>query len=117
MGARPLVAPGDVEGTVVADDGTRLFVRSRNGAHARDAVRAMLCDGILCDGFIWKYLWEGLAPTLPLTHFHYRGHGRSAGPVDEERIGVEAHAADLDRVRAEIGDPPCVLVGHSMGCQ
>ena len=24
-------------------------------------MRAFFCDGILCDGFIWKYLWNDLA--------------------------------------------------------
>jgi pimeloyl-ACP methyl ester carboxylesterase len=85
--------------------------------HGPGAVRAFLCDGILCDGFIWKYLWDDLAPVLPLTHWHYRGHGRSALPVDTARIDIAAHAADLLSVRQHVGDPPAVLVGHSMGCQ
>jgi pimeloyl-ACP methyl ester carboxylesterase len=80
-------------------------------------VHAILSDGILCDGFIWKYLWEALSGTLPLVHWHYRGHGRSAAPADPDRIDIPAHAADLGAVRRHVGDPPCVLVGHSMGCQ
>jgi len=80
-------------------------------------VHAILSDGILCDGFIWKYLWEALAGTLPLVHWHYRGHGRSAAPADPDRIDIPAHAADLGAVRRHVGDPPCVLIGHSMGCQ
>jgi pimeloyl-ACP methyl ester carboxylesterase len=80
-------------------------------------VHAILSDGILCDGFIWKYLWDDLAATLPLVHWHYRGHGRSAPPADPDRIDIAAHAADLGCVRHHVGDPPCVLVGHSMGCQ
>lgn len=94
------------------------------GAHStgprRDAggdVTAILSDGILCDGFIWKYLWEDLATLVPLVHWHYRGHGRSAPPADPDRIDISAHAQDLWAVRAQVGDPPCVLVGHSMGCQ
>jgi len=80
-------------------------------------VHAVLCDGILCDGFIWKYLWDELAPVVPLVHWHYRGHGRSQAPVDPDRIDIAAHAQDLDCVRRHVGDPPCVLFGHSMGCQ
>ena len=86
-------------------------------SHAEGAVRAFLCDGILCDGFIWKYLWEDLAPTVALTHWHYRGHGRSGPPSDPDRIDIAAHADDLMAVRRMCGDPPSVLVGHSMGCQ
>jgi pimeloyl-ACP methyl ester carboxylesterase len=80
-------------------------------------VHAILSDGILCDGFIWKYVWDELAPTLPLVHWHYRGHGRSAPPADPQRIDIAAHAEDLGCVRRHVGDPPCVLFGHSMGCQ
>jgi pimeloyl-ACP methyl ester carboxylesterase len=80
-------------------------------------VQAILCDGILCDGFIWKYIWDDLSGTLPLVHWHYRGHGRSATPADPERVDIAAHADDLDCVRRHVGDPPCVLFGHSMGCQ
>jgi pimeloyl-ACP methyl ester carboxylesterase len=111
--------PGTEQAFTVARDGTRLFVRSRLGIgeHASGGVRAILCDGIVCDGFIWKYLWEDLAPVLPLTHWHYRGHGRSAAPADPDRIDIAAHADDLTTVRRFVGNPPCVLVGHSMGCQ
>jgi pimeloyl-ACP methyl ester carboxylesterase len=98
-------------------DGTRLFVRQKDGEHPPDMPRAILCDGILCDGFIWKYFWNDLAPVLPLAHWHYRGHGRSALPADPERIDIPAHAEDLMAVRRHLGDTPCVLVGHSMGVQ
>jgi pimeloyl-ACP methyl ester carboxylesterase len=78
---------------------------------------ALLSDGILCDGFIWKYLWDALATRLPVAHWHYRGHGRSANPVDAEAIDIAQHADDLGHVRRHLGDPPVVLLGHSMGCQ
>lgn len=62
-------------------------------------------------------MWDELAALVPLVHWHYRGHGRSAPPVDPERIDIAAHADDLNGVRRHVGDPPCVLFGHSMGCQ
>jgi pimeloyl-ACP methyl ester carboxylesterase len=92
-------------------------VQTRAAGHDPSDVHAIFSDGILCDGFIWKYLWDALAPTLPLVHWHYRGHGRSAAPADPDRIDIPAHASDLGAVRRHVGDPPCVLVGHSMGCQ
>src|SRR5687768_10361932 len=97
-----------------APDGTKLYVRQRVGP---TSLTAVLCDGIVCDGFIYKYLWDELARTVSVAHWNYRGHGRSALPVDPERITVEAHASDLDAVRRHIGDPPVVLIGHSFGTQ
>lgn len=78
---------------------------------------ALLCDGLLCDGYIYKHLWEDLTEHLGLAHFHYRGHGRSAAPARSDAIRVEDHARDLDAVRAHLGDPPVVLIGHSFGTQ
>jgi len=80
-------------------------------------VTAVLCDGIVCDGFIYKYLWEDLGRIVSVAHWNYRGHGRSALPVDPRSIGVDAHAADLDAVRRHVGDPNVVLIGHSFGTQ
>jgi pimeloyl-ACP methyl ester carboxylesterase len=82
----------------------------------REAV-SVLCDGIACDGFIWKYLWEALASRMKVAHFHYRGHGRSKRPADGEQIDVPAHARDLRVIRRALGDPDVVLYGHSMGTQ
>ncbi len=95
-------------------DGTRIHVRHRRGP---SAVTAVLCDGIACDGFIWKYLWDDLARTISVAHWHYRGHGRSALPVDASAIELVDHAHDLTAVREAIDDPEIVLFGHSMGCQ
>lgn len=80
-------------------------------------VEVVFCDGILCDGFIWKYLWNDVADLCDVAHWHYRGHGRSGAPVDSSRIDIAAHAADLRSVRDDLGDRPVVLVGHSMGTQ
>lgn len=114
-------------------DGTRLYVRERpalqNGAGNRGAewrpsgasvhsdITTILCDGICCDGYIWKYLWDDLLDVTRVCHWHYRGHGRSAAPCNPQCIDIAAHARDLDAVRRHLGDGPVVLVGHSMGCQ
>jgi pimeloyl-ACP methyl ester carboxylesterase len=95
-------------------DGTRIYVRRREGP---SEVTAILSDGIACDGFIWKYLWDDLARTVSVAHWNYRGHGRSALPADPAAIELVEHAHDLDAVRRSLGDGPVVLVGHSMGCQ
>jgi hypothetical protein len=52
-------------------DGTRLFVhRKPGGSPSEGGVHAIFCDGILCDGFIWKYMWGALAPFMPVVHWH-----------------------------------------------
>src|SRR5713101_2551554 len=85
------------ESFALAADGTRLYVRERaETSLGQDAgLTTILCDGICCDGYIWKYLWDDLAPVTRLCHWHYRGHGRSASPRDPARIDVPTHAADL----------------------
>lgn len=107
--------PFEAAAFVSAEDGTRLFTHSTHVGSNR--VRAFFCDGIGCDGFVWKHLWPPVIERMPITHWHYRGHGRSSMPADPARIRIEDHASDLMRVRESMGDPPCVLVGHSMGVQ
>ena len=102
-----------VESRAEGPDSTGLYVRHREGPHPV----ALLSDGIVCDGFIYKYLWDDLAARMGVAHWNYRGHGRSGLPVDSRRVDVADHAADLDVVRHHIGDPPVVLVGHSFGTQ
>jgi len=102
------------EGFVAAADGTRLYVRERRGA---GALTAVLCDGIACDGFIWRYLVDDLLSVSSVLHWNYRGHGRSGAPVDPERIDIEAFVDDLEAVRDARLRGPSVLFGHSMGCQ
>ncbi|HEX2877575.1 MAG TPA: alpha/beta hydrolase [Polyangiaceae bacterium] len=86
-------------------------------AGAKAAPTVLLCDGLVCDGYIYRYLWDDLAAQLPVAHFHYRGHGRSGLPIDREQVDVVAHASDLNAVRDHLGDPEVVLVGHSLGTQ
>jgi pimeloyl-ACP methyl ester carboxylesterase len=111
--------PLESQHTVSAEDGTRLFVRTKSATEpqAKLPVQAVFCDGILCDGFIWKYLWNDVARGCDVAHFHYRGHGRSGAPVDKDRIDIAAHAADLSTVRKDLGDRKVVVIGHSMGTQ
>ncbi len=102
------------ESFATASDGTQLYVRRRQGA---SATHAILCDGIVCDGFIYKYLWDDLAHPFSVGHWHYRGHGRSGLPRDPEQIGVPDVARDLGAVRETLGSPPAILIGHSYGTQ
>jgi pimeloyl-ACP methyl ester carboxylesterase len=114
-------APPTIESFAIAADGTRLYVRRRVADREVSSggrwPTALLCDGLVCDGFIYKYLWDDLATQMDVAHFNYRGHGRSEAPRDRERIDVPSLAGDVHAVRAHLEQPPVVLVGHSLGTQ
>jgi pimeloyl-ACP methyl ester carboxylesterase len=112
---KPPPEASSTESFARARDGTRLYVRQQRGAQR--APTALLCDGLVCDGYIYRYLWDELAELMPVAHFHYRGHGRSGLPVDRGQVDVAALAADANAVREHLGDPEVVLVGHSLGTQ
>ena len=93
-------------------DGTRLFYESDGAGPA-----VVLCDGIACEGFIWRYLQPDLARDHRVLHFNYRGHGRSGPPLDPARVDVADHARDLHCVLAHAGVERAVVIAHSMGTQ
>jgi len=77
----------------------------------------VLCDGLGCDGFAWKYLAPYLSRHHRVLRWHYRGHGRSGIPEDRERIGMLYTCDDLERIMDAAGLRQAVLFGHSMGVQ
>jgi len=77
----------------------------------------VLCDGLGCDGFAWKYLTPYLARHHRVLRWHYRGHGRSGIPRDRSRLGMLYTCEDLDRVMDAAGVKQGVIFGHSIGVQ
>jgi pimeloyl-ACP methyl ester carboxylesterase len=77
----------------------------------------VLCDGLGCDGFAWKYLLPELRRRHRVVRWHYRGHGKSGMPTDSERIGMLYTCDDLARVMDAAGLERGVVFGHSMGVQ
>jgi pimeloyl-ACP methyl ester carboxylesterase len=77
---------------------------------------AALCDGIGCDGYVWRYLRDDLGDRFVL-HPHYRGHGRTAPPRDATRVTIPDLADDIACVLDDALVDRAVLIGHSMGVQ
>ena len=100
--------------TIAAADGTELSVRDTG---RRNGPTVLLCDGVGCDGYIWRYLRPHLEKTCRVVHFHYRGHGQSEIPADRTTLSIEQCADDAWHVLDQLGVAEAVLMGHSMGVQ
>ncbi len=99
---------------VVASDGTDLSVRVSGQP---DGPTLLLCDGIGCDGYVWKYIRRAFESRCRIIHFHYRGHGLSAVPTDFDSLTIERCATDAWEVLDACGVDDVILWGHSMGVQ
>ena len=82
-------------------DGAELFYELRGDS----GPAVVLCDGLGCDGFIWRYLTPMLQQTHRVLHWCYRGHGASSVPTDPSRIGMEFICYDLARLMDEVQMP------------
>ncbi len=100
-----------------------MYIRSKIGtrlwaASVGHGTPVVLCDGLGCDGYVWKYILPDLARDCHVVRWHYRGHGLSEAPRDLGEMSIEGLADDLTVVLDECGvDEPAVLAGHSMGVQ
>jgi pimeloyl-ACP methyl ester carboxylesterase len=77
----------------------------------------LLCDGLGCDGFIWRYLQPALAASHRVVHWHYPGHGRSPPPSEASALSIPDFADDAVKVLDAAGLRRAVVIGHSMGVQ
>lgn len=100
------------ERTIRSFDGTKLYVRSEGSGPA-----LLFCDGLGCDGYIWKYLRPILAQHYRLIFWHYRGHGRSGPPAHPYAVNLSALRTDLTAVMDGLGVARATMLGHSMGVQ
>ena len=105
------------QGFVRAEDGSRLFYEV-HGSSKPGKPTLMLCDGIGCDGFVWRYIQPYFAENFRVIHWHYRGHGRSGAPAGMERLEMPDFAKDAVTVLDHVGDTEnVIMMGHSMGTQ
>ncbi len=98
---------------LVVPDGTSLYFQ----LWGEGEPTIVLCDGLGCDGFAWKYLLSDLRGSHRVLRWHYRGHGRSGVPDDANRIGMPYNCEDLAQLMDAAGISNAVIFGHSMGVQ
>lgn len=114
-GSRAFSGSGYAVSTV---DGSPIYFRTTEPVHPPPHPRTVvLCDGIGCDGFVWKYLRRDLSREHRIIHWHYRGHGRTPKPRDPGRVTIPDLAEDLVSVLNECQIERAILIGHSMGVQ
>jgi pimeloyl-ACP methyl ester carboxylesterase len=99
-----------------ARDGTQLFVESWHEPDAKKTA-LVLCDGLGCDGYIWRYITGRFRHERPILHPHYRGHGRSRVPREIDTVRVSTLVDDLELVLDAAGVEKAIFLGHSMGIQ
>ena len=99
-----------------AIDGCPIFYEIAEPVPASDMTFVM-CDGLGCDGYVWKHMRRALAPSCRLIHWHYPGHGRSPMPRDPQRTTIAGLAQDLLAVLDDAGVAHAIPCGHSMGVQ
>jgi pimeloyl-ACP methyl ester carboxylesterase len=104
---------------VAPTDGSPLFYES--WGEQGGATPVLLCDGIGCDGYVWRHLRHDLADRY-CVHSHYRGHGRTPAPREGARaagprVAIEDLADDVACVLDDVRVERAVLIGHSMGVQ
>lgn len=100
-------------GYVDSADGTKIhYYTVGDGGPA-----IVCCDGLGCDGYVWKYVAEDLAPDFQVVRWHYRGHGQSGPPAHSSHMRIEDLCEDLEAVLKANGIEKAVLLGHSLGVQ
>src|SRR6187551_1046693 len=84
---------------VASSDGSPLFYEYWGEPERERGAKTpvLLCDGIGCDGYVWRYLRQDLSDRFGL-HPHYRGHGRTSPPRDPARVTIEDLADDVASV-------------------
>lgn len=71
--------------------------------------------GFACDRTDWRAQVDALASRTSVVEWELPGHGSTPGaPAD---CTIKGYGAGLARALTELGLPPAILVGHSMGCR
>jgi pimeloyl-ACP methyl ester carboxylesterase len=106
--------PARETGYFTSSDGTELWYQSIG----QGPLTMVLCDGVACTGYIWKYFIPYFSQHFRIIHSQYRGHGESGIPKNLDSMTVETFAKDINDLLDYLGvEGPTLLIGHSMGVQ
>ena len=103
------------DGFVITDDGTPIYYETSGRLYPSTTV--VFCDGIGCDGYIWKYLHRVLKEDYRILHSHYRGHGKTKAPNNPDSVSIQNLADDVIAMMDACQTEKAILFGHSMGVQ
>jgi pimeloyl-ACP methyl ester carboxylesterase len=109
--ARMKVPPTE-EGSFTSKDGVEI-AWSRTGS----GPPMVLCNGIGCDAYAWKYVVARFAHERTIIRWHYRGHGKSGTPKNAAHMTMEHVRNDLAELFTHLALEDVMLAGHSMGVQ
>lgn len=101
------------EGFAVSADGTR--IRWYTVGEGEPTI--VCCDGLGCDGYVWKYLAEDFKSDHRVIRWQYRAHGDSHVPSDRSHMRLTDLCDDLLAVLDAHDAKDVILVGHSLGVQ
>jgi pimeloyl-ACP methyl ester carboxylesterase len=97
----------------VAGNGVSIHVHRTGPAHAAHAVIAVH-GGPGLDAVAMTPYEQLAGPGRRVVTYDQRGAGRSSAPADGD-YGIEAQVADLEAIRASLGDDQVDLIGESWG--
>ena len=106
------MSPSWRNGFAISTDGTRLFYET-----CSTGAPLLLCDGLFCNGHVWKYFIPRFCETNQLIHWHYPGHGRSSSPKSTADLSMRRLSEDLCAVLDTVQVDSAILIGHSLGVQ
>ncbi len=97
---------------VPSSDGTTLFCEVEG-----HGIPLLFCDGLLCDGHVWKYTLPMLKEIGRCIHWTYPGHGGSNDPPPFADLSIERLADDGACILEYFECEKAVIIGHSLGVQ
>lgn len=115
---RRLIPPPRESGYTPSFDGTQIYWELHGPAPSEsDRTPLVFCYGLVCAMNHWRHQLERYHKTHPCLLIDYRGHHRSAFPVNARLMNMSAIARDVAAVMRERDfKRPAHIWGHSYGC-